>query len=126
MAHKNIDMELSVFFCQQVDKNQDINRRAIEKEYGSQIKFFPVPCSGRIESLHFMRAFEAGSDTVYIIMCPEGACRYKEGNIRARKRLVYTQGLLEEIGIEKDRLKLIQLEAGKSVRIDELVRGLLD
>lgn len=126
MQNKDTDNSIAVFFCQQIDKDQDVNRRSIEKEFGSRVKFFPVPCSGRIEPLHFMRAIESGSDKVYIITCPEGACRYKEGNFRARKRLKYTQGLLEEIGLEKERLELIHLEKGVSVKIDEFVRGLLN
>lgn len=125
MRNNDTGLKITIFFCQQIDKDQDVNRRTIEKEFGTRIKLFPVPCSGRVEPLHFMRAFESGSDKVYLITCPEGACRYKEGNLRARKRLFYTQGLLEEIGINKEKLELILLDKGISKKIDELARGLI-
>jgi len=48
-----------------------------------------------------MRALESGADKVYLITCPEGACHYREGNIRAKKRIAYTQSLIEEIGLER-------------------------
>ena len=126
MKKTNADKNIAIFFCQQIDKNQDMNRRSIEKEFGSQIRFFPIPCSGRIESLHLMRALESGAERVYVITCPEGACRYREGNIRAHKRLIYTQGLIEEIGLERGILELIHLKAGNTVTIDKLTRELID
>ncbi len=125
MKKTNTDKNIAIFFCQQIDKNQDLNRRSIEKEFGSQIRFFPIPCSGRIEPLHLMKALESGSERVYVITCPEGACRYREGNIRARKRLIYTQGLIEEIGLERGMLELIHLKAGNTVTIDKLTRELI-
>jgi F420-non-reducing hydrogenase iron-sulfur subunit len=117
--------KIAIFFCQRIDADQDINRRPLEKELGSRIRFFPVPCSGRIEPLHLMRSLEAGADKVYVVTCPEGACRYREGNLRAKKRLAYAQGLIEEIGLAKERLELIPLPAGTTTTIDKLTRELL-
>jgi F420-non-reducing hydrogenase iron-sulfur subunit len=125
MDQKTAGLRISIFFCQRIDTDQDIHRRPLEKEFGSQIRFFPLPCSGRIEPLHLMRALESGSDKVYLVTCPEGACRYREGNIRAKKRLAYTQGLIEEIGLEKDRLELIPLPAGTTTTIAQLAREFL-
>jgi F420-non-reducing hydrogenase iron-sulfur subunit len=125
MDQKSAGLNISIFFCQQLDPNQDTNRRALEKELGEQIRFFPLPCSGRIDPLHLMRALESGSDMVYLVTCPEGACRYREGNIRARKRVVYTQGLIEEIGLERERLEVIVTSAGNPITVDTLARELL-
>lgn len=125
MDQKNAGLNISIFFCQQIDPNQDVNRRALERELGNRIRFFPLPCSGRIDSLHLMRALESGADKVYVITCPEGACHYREGNMRARKRVAYTQGLIEEIGLEGERLELIMATASLPVNIDELARDLL-
>jgi coenzyme F420-reducing hydrogenase delta subunit len=72
-----------------------------------------------------MRALESGADKVYVVTCPEGACRYREGNIRARKRLAYTQGLIEEIGLAKERLEFIHLPAGTTTTIAQLAGELL-
>ncbi len=113
------------FFCQQIDSRQDLNRRDLEKELESRIMFFPLPCSGRIESLHLLRALESGVDKVYVVTCPEGACRYREGNLRAKKRLVYAQKLIEEVGLERNRLELIHLPVGTVTTIDRLTRDLL-
>jgi F420-non-reducing hydrogenase iron-sulfur subunit len=114
---------LAIFFCQRVDPGQDIKRRDIEKEFGSRIRFYPLPCSGRIDPLQLLRAIEAGADMVYLVTCGEGTCRYREGNTRAWKRLAHARGLIEEIGLEGERLKVIQSNGQKT--IDEITRSLL-
>ena len=114
---------ITIFFCQQVDSEQDINRRAIERELGERIRFFPLPCSGRIDASQLLRAIEAGADIVYLITCSGGACRYREGNTRAWKRSAYARRLIEEIGLEGERLEVIQ--ANERQTIDEIARSLL-
>ena len=126
MDQKSAGLRLTIFFCQQLDPHQDVNRRAIEKELGERIRFFPLPCSGRIDPLHLMRALESGADKVYLATCPEGACRYREGNIRARKRIAYTQGLIEEIGLERERLEVLISSADNPLTIDRLAREVLN
>ncbi|HVN97788.1 MAG TPA: hydrogenase iron-sulfur subunit [Syntrophorhabdaceae bacterium] len=125
MDQRTAGLNFAIFFCQQIDGKQDTNRRALEKELGSRIRFFPLPCSGRIEPLHLLRALESGADKVYIVTCAEGACRYREGNTRAKKRLTFAQGLIQEIGLELERLELIHLAPGTKTTIDELARGLI-
>lgn len=125
MNQKNAGLNVACFFCKRVDTNHDINRRALERELGPRIRFFPLPCSGRIDPLHLLRALESGADKVYLITCPEGACRYREGNIRAKKRLVFAQGLIQEIGLAKERLELVNVAADSPKNIDTLVRELL-
>jgi len=125
MDQKSAELNIVIFFCRQLDADQDINRRPLEKELGSRIKFFPLPCSGRIEALHLLRALEEGADKVYLITCPEDACRYSEGNLRAGKRLAFAQGLVREIGLEEERLELISSKQGVEMTIHERVQEIL-
>jgi F420-non-reducing hydrogenase iron-sulfur subunit len=119
------DITAAFFYCQQLDPDHDLNRRIMEKEFGSKIKFFPLPCSGRIEPLHFLRAFESGADLVYLITCPEKTCRYQQGNTRAGKRIHFTQKLIQEIGLDPERLILVQTRPPLPKRIDTLARELM-
>ena len=125
MQINNSAINVSIFFCQQLDPEQDANRRVLEKELGARVKFFPLPCSGRIEPLHFLRALEAGADLVYLITCPEKVCRYQQGNLRAGKRIAYARKLIEEIGLDPERLVLITTSPPLPKRIDLLTRELL-
>ena len=98
---------LALFYCQNVPKSSEADRHAIEKQYDGAIRLFPLPCSGRLEPVHLMRALEEVADAAYLITCPEGACRYFEGNRRARKRVERTREMITAIGLEPDRVGIV-------------------
>jgi F420-non-reducing hydrogenase iron-sulfur subunit len=125
MIKENMELNVTIFFCQQLDPDQDSNRRVLEKELGPRIKFFPLPCSGRIEPLHFLRAFESGADLVYLITCPVKVCRYQQGNVRAGKRIAYAQKLIREVGLDPERLIFLRTDPPLPKKIDVLTRKLL-
>jgi F420-non-reducing hydrogenase iron-sulfur subunit len=98
---------LAIFYCQNVPGSQDEVRQSLEEKYGKSARLFPMPCSGRIDVVHLLRALEEFADAVYVITCPPGACRYHEGNKRIVKRVDTAKKIIESIGLEKDRIKLI-------------------
>ena len=63
--------------------------------------------------MHLLRAIQKGADGVYCVGCLEGTCHYNEGNLRARERVEYVARLLEEIGIEGDRVRMYNLSSGE-------------
>jgi coenzyme F420-reducing hydrogenase delta subunit len=97
----------------------------LEKELGPKVRFFPLPCSGRIEALHFLKALETGARKVYLVACPEGACRYGQGNVRARKRLDFAKALVREVGLSDDCLELVTAPGAGLASMDDITRRLL-
>lgn len=81
-------------------------------EYPTNVKIILVPCSGKVDALHLLRAIQKGADGVYVVGCLEGTCHYNEGNFRARERVEYVRTLLEEIGLESDRVRMYNLSSG--------------
>lgn len=65
-----------------------------------------MPCSSLTREVFLLRAFEAGADAVIVLVCPEGDCRYAEGNIRAGKKVVRIKKILDEIGLDGKRLNI--------------------
>jgi hypothetical protein len=101
MDQKSAGLKITIFFCQRIDADQDAHRRPLEKELGSQIRFFPLPCSGRIEPLHLMRALESGADKVYVVTCAEGpAATGKETSVRGSV-LPMPRGLLRRLALQR-------------------------
>jgi len=98
---------LAFFYCQNVPGSSELDRQALEKRYGSCIRLFPVPCSGRVEPIHLLRALEEFADIAYVITCPEGSCRYFEGNRRAKKRVERARAIIASIGLEAERLGIM-------------------
>jgi F420-non-reducing hydrogenase iron-sulfur subunit len=75
---------------------------------GDELKFISVPCSGKVDLLYLLKLFETGADGVMLMTCKEGECRYLEGNLRARRRVDAVDMLLEEIGLGRGRIAIIQ------------------
>jgi coenzyme F420-reducing hydrogenase delta subunit len=106
MSRKH-NQTLALFYCQNVPESSEEYREALELEYGRSLRLFPIPCSGRLEPLHLLKALEEFADAAYVITCPEGACRYFEGNHRALKRVQMTRSIISEIGLEPERVGII-------------------
>jgi F420-non-reducing hydrogenase iron-sulfur subunit len=98
---------LALFYCQNTPDSGNDERQALEKKYGDTLRLFPIPCSGRLEPLHLLRALEDFADAGYVITCPKGACRYFEGNLRAKKRVERTREMIKSIGLEEERVGLL-------------------
>ena len=99
--------KLALFYCQNVPESREADRQALEESSGETVALFPMPCSGRVEPVHLLRALEEFADAAYVITCPQGACRNFEGNSRAMKRMERTKSIIESIGLERERVGLI-------------------
>jgi F420-non-reducing hydrogenase iron-sulfur subunit len=82
-------------------------------EYPANVKIIRVPCSGKVDVIHMLKAFQKGADGVYVVGCLEGTCTYNEGNFRARERVSHVRMMLEEIGLEADRVRMYNLSSGE-------------
>ena len=79
----------------------------------TSFRIIRVPCSGKVDIIHILRAFEKGADGVYVVGCMEGDCHYNEGNYRARKRVEQAAAILDRIGVGGDRVKMYNLSSGE-------------
>ena len=90
----------------------------------AEVRTVKLPCSSMIKDFILLRAFEAGSDAVIILTCPDGQCRYIDGNIRAQKRVERVKKMLDAIGLDSRRLMLFNaLPEGGGIK--EIVRQAL-
>jgi F420-non-reducing hydrogenase iron-sulfur subunit len=88
---------------------------------GSELKVISLPCSGKLDILYLIKAFETGSDGAAVMICPEGECRYLEGNMRAGKRAEAVGELLKETGLGEGRVAIIQMDdSGMEQKMREL------
>ena len=75
-----------------------------------------------VKDVFLLRAFEAGADGVLVLVCPEGHCRYLEGNIRAKKRVEWVQNLLDEIGLNGKRLSICNISLGDKDETAQIIQ----
>ncbi len=94
--------------------------------YPTNIKIIQIPCTGRIDIVHLLRAIEDGADGVYVAGCLEGDCHFVTGNLRARKRVAYVKKTLQELGIEPERVEMFNLSSAMGPRFAEIANEMAD
>ncbi len=72
-----------------------------------------LPCTGKLDIIHVLRAFEKGADGVFAVGCMEGDCHFNEGNFRARKRIEQAAKLLDKVGVNGERVRMFNLSSGE-------------
>jgi F420-non-reducing hydrogenase iron-sulfur subunit len=95
-------------------------------KYPGNTKIVRVPCTGKVDLIHIMRAFEKGADGVYVIGCMEGDCRFLKGNLRARKRVEKAQKLLDSIGIGGERVQMYNLSSSEAPLFVKIVNEMTE
>lgn len=78
-----------------------------------------------VKDVFLLRAFESGADGVVVLVCPQGQCRYVEGNIRAKKRVAWIKNLLDDIGIDGRRLSLSNIADGDTAAATQIMDDVL-
>ncbi|KRT77750.1 MAG: methyl-viologen-reducing hydrogenase subunit delta [Armatimonadetes bacterium CSP1-3] len=94
--------------------------------YPPNVKVVLLPCTGGVDPLYILRAFEAGADGVFVAGCLEGQCHYQVGNLQAKSRVRYLKRLLDEAGIGGERLEMFNLSSAQGPRFAEAAREMTE
>ncbi len=89
-------------------------------KYSPNIRIIRVMCSGRVETTFVLKAFREGADGVLICGCHPGDCHYHEGNYKCLRRYHLLQKYIQQMGINKDRLRLEWISASEGKQFAEL------
>jgi len=89
--------------------------------YPPNIRIIRVPCSGRVDPLLVVKAFQLGADGVLIAGCHPGDCHYTEGNYYARRRFALLRPFLDYLGIESGRFRMEWVSASEGKRFSQVV-----
>ncbi|MEW6486384.1 MAG: hydrogenase iron-sulfur subunit [Thermodesulfobacteriota bacterium] len=104
--------ELTAFTCSYCAYMSGDTAGALRLQYPATVKVVKLPCTGKADARYLLAAFEEGADGVYVIACPIGNCHHVRGNERARARVERTRKLLEQVGLEGERLGIFFLSGG--------------
>jgi len=73
-----------------------------------------------------LKAFEDGADAVFVLGCLEKNCYYDTGSIEGRKRVNYIKQMLDEAGIEKERLEMFNAASTNAWAFPGIVTKMVD
>jgi F420-non-reducing hydrogenase iron-sulfur subunit len=85
------------------------------------IRIIRLPCSGRVNPLFIIKAFNQGADGVLVSGCHPNDCHYSEGNFYARRRLEFLKEFLPFIGIDKRRFSYQWVSASEAQKWQNVV-----
>jgi len=126
VADPDFEPELVAFCCQFCAYAAADLAGVSRLQYPTNVKILRLMCTGKIDLLYLLRAFEDGADGVMVAGCLPGNCHFLQGNTRAKKRVVYAKKLLEEIGLEPERLEMFNMSAAMSVKFAETIIEMTD
>jgi F420-non-reducing hydrogenase iron-sulfur subunit len=101
------------FLCQWCSYNGADLAGSMRLQYPPNLRIILVPCTGRVDILHLLQAFEVGADAVLVSGCHSGDCHYLAGNYYARKRVARAREILKAVGLEPERLEMFHISASE-------------
>jgi F420-non-reducing hydrogenase iron-sulfur subunit len=85
-----------------------------------------VMCSGRIDPAFVLIACLEGADGVLVSGCHIGDCHYIDGNYKTKNRFEFLKEMVEELGLEPERLKLAWISASEGEIFANTVRDMTE
>ena len=70
-------------------------------------------CSARVDPSFVLEALRRGADGVLIAGCRIGECHYRDGNYQALQRVMVLKRLLEQVGLDPGRVKIVWCAASE-------------
>jgi F420-non-reducing hydrogenase iron-sulfur subunit len=90
-------------------------------QMATNVRMVRLPCTGRIDPLFIIKAFERGADGVIVSGCHPGDCHYTAGNYHARRRFAVFREILGFMGIDLDRITFSWVSASEGRKWSEIV-----
>ena len=116
----DFEPEIIVFACHYCAYAAADLAGSMRLQYPTNIRMIKLPCTGKLEVIHLLKAIESGADGVYAAGCLEGECHYLKGNLWARKRINHVKDLLAELGIEPERVEMYNMSSAMGAKFAEV------
>jgi F420-non-reducing hydrogenase iron-sulfur subunit len=94
--------------------------------YATNVRIVRFPCTGRIDFMLLMKAFDNGADGVIVSGCHPNDCHYTSGNFHARRRWITYKSLMDFLGFDTRRLFFSWVSAAEGAKWGNLVNEVVD
>ena len=95
-------------------------------QYPPNVRIVKVMCSGRVDPASVVAAFRRGVDGVLVAGCHPGDCHYISGNELAAVRMAFLRGLLEEVGIDRERFRFEWIAGSEGGKFARIIQDMVD
>ena len=124
--HEEFEPTILAFCCRWCSYAAADLAGSMRIQYPPNVKIIRVPCTGRVDILHVLRAIEDGADGVFLSGCLPGDCHYLTGNNKAARRMAYVKEMLGQIGVEPERVEMFYNSSGMGPNFAQTCRDFTD
>jgi len=125
-THENWEPRIVAFFCNWCTYTAADLAGVSRLKYAPNVRVIRVMCSGRVDPQFVLDALAKGADGVLIGGCHPGDCHYSEGNYKALRRFQMLQRLLDQMGIERERVRLEWISAAEGEKVQRVVNEMTE
>jgi F420-non-reducing hydrogenase iron-sulfur subunit len=96
-------------------------------QYPPNIRLIRVMCSGRVDPAFILEALKDGADGVLVAGCHlPSDCHYISGNFKALRRITLLKKVLQQLGIEPERVRLEWISASEGDKFATVVKDMVE
>lgn len=94
-------------------------------QYPANVRVIRLMCSGAVDPVYILKPLLEGVDGVLIGGCHPGDCHYQSGNYKARRRVAAVKAILDQVGLDAERVWLRWISASEGRLFAETVRAMV-
>jgi F420-non-reducing hydrogenase iron-sulfur subunit len=126
MTDKPWEPRIVAFFCNWCTYTAADLAGVSRMKYAANVRTIRLMCSGRVDPQFIMDAFAKGADGVLIGGCHPGDCHYGEGNYKMLRRYQLLTRMLQDLGIEPERLRLEWISAAEGDKVKTVINDMVE
>lgn len=121
----SFEPKIVAFFCNWCTYTASDLAGTSRMTYAPNTRVIRLMCSGRLDPEFVLAALRRGADGVLIGGCHPGDCHYREGNYKALRRFKLLQRFLEQMGVERQRVRLEWIAASEGDKVQRVTNEMV-
>jgi F420-non-reducing hydrogenase iron-sulfur subunit len=94
--------------------------------YPPNVKIVRVMCSGMVNPIYILKAFEGGADGVLVAGCHQTDCHYIDGPVKCDATVDKLRKVLHVLGLEDERLRRELVAASEGVVFARIIKEMVE
>ena len=94
--------------------------------YPPNVRIVRVMCSGMVNPIYVLKAFEGGADGVLVAGCHLADCHYLDGPVKCDAMVDKLRKVLHVLGLEDERLRREMVSTSEGVLFAQVIREMVE
>lgn len=94
--------------------------------YPANVRIVRVMCSGMVDPMYILKAFEGGADGVIVAGCNYTDCHYIDGPVKCDAMFARLKKMLHILGLEGERLRRELISTSEGVIFAQVIQEMVD